>query len=55
MATKKRLTKSSKYVKDKSYVSRLKAETKIRDCLCCGKQFKSEGWQNRMCNVCRKL
>ena len=55
MVTKKRrLTKHGKYVTD-VYESKPKPKQRTRQCMCCGKDFKSAGWQNRMCDKCRKL
>ena len=36
-------------------VERLNRSEKVtdRDCMCCGKTFKSEGVHNRLCNLCR--
>jgi len=54
MGTKKRLTKSGKYV-TVDYVAKPKPKSQPRQCLCCLKPFKSAGWHNRMCDRCRKL
>jgi len=29
------------------------AQVRVRDCLCCGNSFQSEGNHNRLCNSCR--
>ena len=35
-------------------IARFAAINRIRDCLCCGVSFKSQGPHNRLCNPCRQ-
>jgi len=51
MIKKRRLTKAGKYVTD-TYESKPKPRTRQRECMCCGKVFKSAGPQNRLCFKC---
>jgi len=51
MTKKRRLTKSGKYVTD-TYDAKPKPKYKQRECLCCGRMFKSAGPQNRLCARC---
>lgn len=51
MTKKRRLTKQGKYVTD-VYEAKPKPKYKQRECMCCGRMFRSAGAQNRLCARC---